>query len=67
MMRIRPLTDMAFVVPSAQILGDARAMRAVNDAVGELNDIARGEVHFAVESEPPPSSVYFELVSTPPS
>ena len=65
MMRIRPLTDMAFVVPSARILGDARAMRAVYDAIDELNAIARGEVNFAVAPDPPPGSIYFELVIDP--
>ena len=65
MMRIRPLTDMAFVVPSAQILRDVRAMRAVNDAIDELNDLTRGEVSFAVVSDPPPGSIYFELVIDP--
>lgn len=58
MMRIRPLTDMAHVTPSEQILADPRAMRAVRDAVNELNDIARGEIVFSVNAEPPGLGIF---------
>lgn len=37
-------------------------MRSIRDAVAELNDVARGEIHFVVDSSPPASAVSFELV-----
>jgi len=64
-MRITPGTALAYVVPSAQIFGDLRAMRAVNDAVDEINEIADGEIRFEVRGEAPATATAFDLVIDP--
>lgn len=64
-MRIRPGTDIAFLVPTEQIRRDPRSMEAIADAIGELNEIAQGEFIFAVDPNPPAGSVAFEMVIDP--
>jgi len=64
-MRITPGTAFAYVVPSTQIFGDLRAMRAVNDAVAEINEITEGEIRFEVRDEAPANATAFDLIIDP--
>jgi hypothetical protein len=64
MMRIPPDT-MVFVVPSSQIRNDPRALEATSAAVAQLNEIAGGEVQFAVDADPPAMFVRFDLLIDP--
>ena len=51
-----------FVVPEGRIRNDAAAMRTVEDAAALFGEITQGRVRFVVTDEPPPGSIFFDLV-----
>lgn len=61
MLRIRPGTDVAYVVASNPIRSDTVAMQVVNEAAEMMTEITGGEIRFLVVDSAPTGGVSFDL------
>lgn len=62
MLRIRPGTTEAYVLPSRPIRNDPVAMQVVSEATEMLTEITSGEIRFLVAETAPAGAVAFDLI-----